>query len=143
MQSKNFSVLNMLEDFIKANSLKAKILQEQSRSSLVKCRIYIADENPVLIIAFSDKKISEDKIKKELNCSEIKIPDENKALEITGYEKQYIPPISVYGVNVLLDKSLLNKQELHCNISRTHSLEISSDEIQETNEDIVIGEYCR
>ena len=60
--------------------------------------------------------------------------------EITGYLPEFIPPISVYGVTVLLDKEVAEAEKLRCLVSGEKTLEIVPQEIKEGNEELIIAE---
>lgn len=130
----------MIEDFIEANGLKAKILPRSS-SNLAKCSLFLAGSEPVLVVFPAGKKISLEAVKKELDCESIALLSEKKAFEITGYESNFVPPVSVYGVKVLIDKSLFSMGNLRCRVSETLFLEITAQEILKSNEEAIVGEY--
>ncbi len=129
----------MLEDFIVANGLKAKIVPRNS-GNLVKCRLFLAGNRPFLVIFPASKKLDFEKIRKEL-LSEIEVPEDNQVFEMTGYKMPFLPPVSIYVERVLVDKGVFGAGMLHCHVSETESLEISADEIAENSEGVCIGHY--
>jgi len=133
----------MLENFIETNNLKARIVNRRQSSNLIKCKLFLTESAQIIVISLATDKSDLEKIKRVLGAKEIFAADEKQAIEITGYEKNFLPPISIYGVKVLLDKGLSKHELLYCNISEASCLEISLKEIQENNEDVIVGEYCR
>ena len=133
----------MLEDYIETNRLSARIVKTKKNTQSIVCAVFLADNNPVLAIHFSSGSLSAEKIKQALVCEELSVPTDKEVFEITGYESGFVPPISIFEIKVLLDKKLLSPKTLSCPISETHSLEISPREIQEQNEDSVVGEFSR
>jgi len=133
----------MLEDFIESNKLKARIMPFHRSSNLIKCRFFLADESPVLVVASAFARLDEQKIRKELECKMLEDPLEKEALEMTGYPLDFLPPISIYGIRVLIDKKLFGNGNLYCKVSETDCLEITAEEIREQNDEAVVGDYSR
>ena len=69
----------MLEDFIEANSLKAKILPGYLKQNRIKCRVLFADSKEILAICFVADKLDFEKIKKHLNAEELEPADASAA----------------------------------------------------------------
>ena len=130
----------MLEDFIEANNLKARIVG-RAHSNIIKCIAFLAKKELVVTVFPASKRIDFLKIKKELGCSEIELLDRKKVIEATGYASEFLPPVSVYAAKVLLDKEIIGLGTLHCKISETGFLEITAQEIIAGNEQAIVGDY--
>ncbi|MDO8646862.1 MAG: YbaK/EbsC family protein [Candidatus Diapherotrites archaeon] len=138
----------MIEDFIKANQLKAKLIfcskkvhtvQQAANfmkvpvGEIAKSILFILDNNePVLAIVSGDKKVSARKLQKIFNSKTSRMATPKEVEEITGYEVGAVPPISVYGVQTVIDKTLASKPQIICGGgSEQHLLCISSEELLE------------
>jgi len=138
----------MIEDFIKANELKAKLIfcSKKVRTvqqaagfmnvcidEVAKSILFILDNNePVLAVVAGDKKVSERKLKSIFNSKTVRLAAPKEVEEITGYEIGAVPPISVYGVKTVIDKKLASKAQIICGGgSDQHLLCISSEELLE------------
>lgn len=125
----------MLEDFIQSNSLKAKVVNYLAKGSIIKCRLFHSDKGDLMAVAWEKGKISEEKLAKAAGASWVKrIPFDNVE-EMTGYIPLFLPPISVYGVRVVLDSKLSKQETLNCPVSEDKTLKISAKEILEANEE--------
>ena len=124
----------MLEDFIKANNLQAKILSIPVKAPIIKCQLFRCDDIAVLAIYFASKEIDLKKLAKAVGAKEAKPIALEKAEDITGYDFEFMPPVSIYGVKVVVDSKLFVAEKVKCLISAEQVLEISPKEILETNE---------
>jgi len=125
----------MLEDFVQVNGLSAKILPYAAKGRLVNCRLFRAGSENVLAIFFANDKVSTEKLKELLKVESVKPVDIDSAEEITGCNPDFLPPISIYGVKVILDKKASQVEKLRCLISDEKTLEMSPKEVLEANED--------
>lgn len=134
----------MLEEFIEAGELKAKILKKRVPFKLARCVVFLpADKTkkPVLAIVPAGKRISLEKLVKEAGYKKLREATEKEAFNITGYKKDFIPPISIYGVRVLIEESLMKRDFLHILIGEEATLKISPEEIISSSEGPV--EVCK
>lgn len=125
----------MLEDFIESNGLQAKIMPYSAKGSLIKCRLFSFDKGNALVVSFSKDKVSEEKLKKALKSDSVQQVDNSQAEEITGYKAEFMPPISIYGVKVLLDNKVAESEKVRCLVGEEKTLEISPKEIIEANDE--------
>ena len=121
----------MLEDFIEDGKFDAKIFLSEDEilspsqiskicnlpeSEIIKVVIYIgSDKKPVLAILPQDKEADLGKISKIMGCERIireAIPPEVEGL--TGYRKGVLPPISIYGIDIIIEKSIMDKGKVAC-----------------------------
>ena len=133
----------MLEDFIEANNLKARIVSGKPSEFRIKCLLYICGSDSFLLASPAEKHPDLQKIKNAVSAKDIEVPDAKTILETTGYEKDFLPPVSIFGITLLLDKSIAEKEKLQCAVSDSEYLEISGKEILESSEEALIGDYCR
>jgi len=136
----------MLADFIEVNSLKAEIISCKkpvvtardamtalniSLEDIGKTILFILDsEKPVLAILSGSDKASMQKLCALLNARKCRIASANEVLEITGYEVGGVPPISVYGVQTVIDSKLVEKKQVICGGGDAmHLLRISPKEV--------------
>ena len=124
----------MLEDFIQANSLSAKILPYAAKGSLVKCRLFSGNGNFVLAIFLEKDMLSLQKLKEAAGLASLEQAEKAEVEEVTGYRAEFLPPISVYGVKAIVDKKLLEKEKVKCIVAEERTLEITPKEILEANE---------
>ncbi len=143
----------MLADFIKVNKLSAQIFECEDAhtaarvgeitgdpDAVAKSILLIGSDNePLLVILLGKDKIDFAKIKKALNVSDVRLAAPKEVLEITGYEVGGVPPISIYGVRTLMDKSAAEKQEVVCGGGDAqHLMRIKIKEIFESVEGILV-----
>jgi len=125
----------VIEDFIGLNSLNAKILPYAAKGSLIKCRLFRAGSLEILAVFFAKDSPSMEKIKKALKLASLMQVDKLDVEEMTGFKADFLPPISIYGVRVLVDKKLMEREKVKCIVSEEKTLEISPQEILEANEE--------
>ena len=148
-------MLEELETFIKVNGLSAKVfacdkevhtaakaaaVMEGDPESVAKSILLVdSEKEPVLVVLLGKDKISFDKIKVLLGVKDVQLAEPNEVLEMTGYEVGGVPPISIYGVKVIVDESVTKKEEVVCGGGDPeHLMKISVKEILESNEDVII-----
>ena len=125
----------VIEDFIELNSLNARILPYAAKGSLIKCRLFRAGSLEILAVFPAKDSISMEKVKKALNIISIMQVDKLDTEEMTGYKADFLPPVSIYGVRVLVDKKVMEKEMVRCLVSEERTLEISPKEILDVNEE--------
>jgi len=128
----------MLEDFIEANSTKAEILRKRLLLNQAKCFLLVSrkeGEMPVLAVVPAGTRVSLEKAEKESGVPKLMPADESETQRITGYEYGFLPPVSIYGVKVLVEKSLLEKEYACVLVGEDVTLRIESEAILELNED--------
>ncbi len=74
---------------------------------IAKSLIFLADENPVLIVTCGDKKINTKKFAKTLCAKKIKFADAPLVSSLTGFEPGGVSPVGLlHQVPIYLDRSL-------------------------------------
>ncbi len=128
----------MLQDFIEANGLRAKILPFAARKNLIRCRLFSAGDSFFLVIFFASDSIAKQKLRKATASDAIKPVENAIVYEITGYAARFLPPVSIFGVMALIDKKVLQAQQVHCLVGEEKTLAISPKEIKDFNDDAAI-----
>ena len=127
----------MLEDFIKANELQAKILPLPVKAPTIKCTLFKCNDTDVLAISFASKEIDPKKLAKAVGAKEAKPIALEEAEDLTGYDFEFIPPVSIYGIKVVVDSQLFVAEKVKCLISAEQVLEITPKEIVESNDEAI------
>ena len=143
----------MLEEFIKTNGVDAKIISfhrdtnlqsalfetKLSLASVIIAEFVMNEKNQEFILVHSIKSvISIEKVKHVIGSSELFGKEDEEIFEATGYKKEYLPPIGIYGVRVYVDRSLQGKEHLLCKVGDREFLKISPQEIVDSNEDALV-----
>ena len=123
----------MMEDFLKVNQVDAKLVSFNKPVNsakeiaqrlgvplhhVLKTTVYLSqeriDEIPetVLVVSLADQSLSEQKIYSTFPKQSIRLASMEEALEATGYPKEFVPPISVYGAQTLLDERVLKQPKV-------------------------------
>ena len=139
----------MIADFLAANSIDGRIVSFDSDTSIAKAcdKAKVPVTSVGKTVLFSDRKedffvviaragvhvpLEEacelfDKKEGELSISDAKI-----VLNLTGFSKEYFPPVSVFGVTVALHSSVKDHKVLIFALSEREFLAISPKEIIES-----------
>lgn len=128
----------MLEDFIEANKVEARLIPGKFSENLARCVLLMPRKDgalPVLAVVPSATRLSLEKAAEAAGSGELREADEKEDFKVTGYRHGYLPPISIYGVKVLVEKSLLTKTFLNFMIKEEYTLRIAPGIIIEFNED--------
>ena len=130
----------MLEEFIDVHNLSARILAGHLRKkSGVKVKLFLANSSAFLVLFPAGKKLSIEKLAKTINLGFTKFHEatEKECLEITGYKKNFLVPVSIFGVKLLIDSSLKKFDVLYFFLENDKTLEIPLTEIIEFNDDLI------
>jgi prolyl-tRNA editing enzyme YbaK/EbsC (Cys-tRNA(Pro) deacylase) len=135
----------MLEDFIEVNKLSAEIIERRVLSPAgAKSRLFVYTKDsskwPHLFIFPARKKLDMEKVARVMGSHDIREPDEKETLRITGYQAGYLPFVSIYGVVVVLDKSLLKHDYIYTFVGEERTLKIKPDDVIEFNERAIIAD---
>ena len=145
----------MLEEFIHANRLSAKVFEttkevhtaakaaaemEGDNEAVVKSIVLVgSDQESVLVILLGKDKIDLQKVKKVLGLKDMWLAEPKEVLERTGYEIGGVPPISIYGIKTIIDKKVLEKEDVVCGGGTpNHLMRIKVKEIMENVDDISV-----
>ncbi len=120
----------MLEYFIERNRVDARLVEAGKELStarsiadffsvpienIVKTGLFMLEgEKPVLAVFQASKKPSKAKINGFFGAGECEPASEAMALEITGYDADWLPPISIYGTSTAIDEGVFSLKEAVC-----------------------------
>ncbi|MBS3062878.1 MAG: aminoacyl-tRNA deacylase [Candidatus Diapherotrites archaeon] len=139
----------MLDEFIEANGLKAKLIECVDKvpnckaaahvlgvnvNDIAKTIVFVYDRSQaVLVVLLGDDKVSPAKVAKAMGLGPaLQLANPKQVLEMTGYEVGGVPPISVYGVKTLVDQKLMAKEKVYAGGGDdAHLLEITPAELLE------------
>ena len=140
----------MLEEFIENNELNAEIISSPTElpvvaaikqkkfnpKNIAKVNLFRSkSKEEILVITSFGKEIDIKDIEIVVNEKLLEL-NEEETIELTGEKKGYVPPISVYGVKVMVDVDLENLNYLVFPLSIKKYLRIPLREIISQNEDI-------
>ncbi len=140
----------MLEDFLKANGMKARLIEctvpvpnckaaaaamGVTVSDIVKSVLFVYD-NPkgkaVLLVLLGDARVSLPKVSALLDDKALQLAMPKEVLEMTGYDVGGVPPISIYGVKTFIDEKVMKKAKVYAGGGdEAHLLEITPVELLE------------
>lgn len=131
---------SMLREFIEANGLSAKIIPDRiSSQDGAICKLFVSESNTLFLVVHRyHNKLDEAKLKaafKELTAEEMHDAGPAEAERITGYSDEFMPPISIYGAHLLIDKKAIECEGLHFFTAKEETLVISAEEVIEMNEE--------
>ena len=142
----------MLEDFILSNKLDSTIIVFPTNTSTdglisskklpasitVNVRIFNNKANePIITVTPHNSELNFNILKSILVTDELLELDTFETVDITGYKKDFIPTISVFGVKIIIDSSLEQKEVLFCRVGEKKFLKTSMKSILDTNDDLV------
>jgi prolyl-tRNA editing enzyme YbaK/EbsC (Cys-tRNA(Pro) deacylase) len=119
-----------LEKFLKERGVdfelsefKETVINSESAANktngiVVKSILLICDDEPILCILFGKDKIDFEKIKKELNCREVRLAKAKEVKEISGYDIGAVPPFGhKQKIRTIIDSKVDNlreDEEIYC-----------------------------
>ena len=130
----------MLEDFIESNQLQAKIIEAPAKGGVARCNLFFAGTKTVIAVHLAKERLNQEKLMLALDTGDLQSADDTKAMDTTGYSLEFIPPISVYGVTLVLDKKIETYEKLRFPIAEEKTLEISAEEILQSNEESIVAD---
>ncbi|MFH1240701.1 MAG: YbaK/EbsC family protein [Candidatus Diapherotrites archaeon] len=130
----------MLEDFLKSNDFSAEFTSRAQKDSLAKCNLFFSGNEAIVSITHFRETPSIEKLEAVSGLTNLKKADSDKTEQITGYDSDSLPPISIYGVIVIIDKKLMDKEFLFFEIAEGKFLKIKPSKLIELNEDSEIEE---
>ena len=148
----------MLEEFIQSNGLKAALIRfekdvasPKAAASVLKIElsdiartIVLIDEEKneaILAVVLANDSVDIDKVSKITGYYSLDPASDEDALEITGYESGFAPPISIYGTKTLVDKKVMKKEIVYAGSGDKQSiLKISPKEIEEFGWEVEVAD---
>ena len=141
----------MLNEFIEKHKLESELIilpAEESMDSLiaknrfparmcVDIRLFNTKEDmPFMVVVPYHYDLDIDKLKKIVGTAELIELDNSESMQVTGYKKGFVPPISVFGVTIIVDFSFENRLHFFCRVGQKEYLKAFVKEIIEFNEDV-------
>ena len=122
--------IKLLPDDTSTAELAAKALGTEP-GQIAKTLCFLADGEPVLIVACGDKKIDTKKFGKQLGAKKMKMADAELVLEVTGFAPGGVCPFALLKpVPVYLDRSLFDYDVTYIAAGTPHSaLPIAADQL--------------
>jgi len=139
----NFELIEFKESVMSSESAASKV-----DGIIVKSILLICDNEPIICILLGKDKIDFEKIKKELNCKEVRLAKAKEVKEVTGYDIGAVPPVGhKQKIKTIVDTkvSKLNEDELiYCGGgSHYHLLKIRKDNLMKTLEKVEIKDISQ
>ena len=92
-----------------------------------------------MAILLDDDHVSRKKLKDLLKAKDLDMADPEEVEDITGYEVGAVPPISIYGIQTIIDKKVLDQKEVLAGGGTTFALmKIQVEELPRVIEDLKI-----
>ena len=119
-----------------------------SLNQIVRTSVYLLEDGgkdfaeTVLVVFLSDQAVDERKLRAQFPGQSIRLAEPGEALEATGYPKEFVPPLSVYGAVTLLDEHVLRAREIVCFAGNSgKSIRLNPAEIRRFGENVIVGDY--
>lgn len=124
--------IKLLPDDTSTAELAAQALGTEP-GQIAKTLCFLADGEPVLIVACGDKKIDTKKFSRQLGVKKMKMADAELVLEVTGFAPGGVCPFALLKpVPVYLDRSLFDYDVTYIAAGTPHSaLPIAADQLAE------------
>jgi Cys-tRNA(Pro) deacylase len=106
--------------------------------------IFVADDQPVLVIIPGDRKADRAKIKKVLDASEVKFADTQTVLDITGYCIGATPPITYKKkITTLIDARALANDIIYTGAGEANMiLKLRAEDLRRATAGQVVRDIC-
>ncbi|MFA5126253.1 MAG: YbaK/EbsC family protein [archaeon] len=141
----------MIRDFLEANKLEGRVFSFPSDTSIEKAaeEAHLSVDSIAKAFLFIDEKMDffaviallGSKISSKEACSLFKKKfleeaDSEQILKFAGFEENFFPPVSVFGVRVVLHSSVKNRKSLLFALSNREFLLINTEDILKANADV-------
>ena len=147
-------MLEELNNFIRINNLSAEVFEVRGKADTafkaaarikypekaVKSILLIdSNKDAILVVLRGVDKIDFQKVKKVLEVKDVRMALQEEVFKITGYEVGGVPPISVYGVTIIVDKAVAERDDIVCGGGDTiHLMKLRVKEMLENIEEPII-----
>jgi len=124
--------------------MSSKAAEKQINGIIIKSILLICDDRPILCLLLGKDKIDFEKIKRELNCMNVRLAKAKEVKEITGYDIGAVPPVAhKQKIKTIVDSkvNILNDGEVLYlgGGSHYHLLKIKKRELMKVLQDAKIG----
>ena len=147
----------MIAEFIRANGLAAELIQlprpeetllrafstkNVSLNNAARCTLYITEDSlPAIVVSPARARLDEEKITLLLGAKLAMKAVPHEVEEITGYPEEFLPPIAIYGVRVLVDLAFKEKEFIYCAAGdNRHILKLPIADLESASEDLFWGD---
>lgn len=139
----------MIKDFIETNNLDSSILTLATDTKMdyalsknifpkkfaVETKLFITKNNDAFIVVIPyNSDIDTKKLGIAINEDEFLEGLNREIFEITGFKKEFVPLLSIYGIKYIIDSSLENLDLLISRVGEKQFLKAKMSEILEFNE---------
>ena len=145
LEEKNidFELIEFKESVITSESAANK-----TNGIVIKSILLICDYEPIICILLGKDKIDFEKIKKELNCKEVRLAKAKEVKEISGYDIGAVPPFGhKQKIRTIIDSkvdSLSEDEEIYCGGgSHYHLLKIRKADLMKAIENVEIKDISQ
>ncbi|MDT7858945.1 MAG: YbaK/EbsC family protein [Candidatus Aenigmarchaeota archaeon] len=149
-----------LEKFLKERGVDFELIEfketvmnsesaaKKTNGIVVKSILLICDDEPILCILLGKDKIDFEKIKKELNCREVRLAKAKEVKEISGYDIGAVPPfVHKQKIRTIIDSKvdgLREDEEIYCGGgSHYHLLKIRKSDLMRVIENAEIKDITQ
>lgn len=148
----------LFSDFLELNKINAQLLKSKEQhlsfeklvlsfdfpfQNVAKTFLFLSTEDilPVMAVIELNSMPSIEKLEKASISNGLKLATFNESINITGYEPEWLPPISIYGVKIFLSKNLLEKKEIIVSTGDNfHLLKISPQQLIEHGFEVTVAD---
>ena len=132
----------MLEDFLEANGLCSKVVRGRDFSPRIECELFIKGSQPVLAVFMHGSKPLSEHIESVSGIKPLERVPDAAVEEVSGYEADFLPPLSVYGVITVVDTAVMEHGIVYCVVGDNTVLRVSTQELRDFAENPLIGKIC-
>ena len=143
----------MLQEFIDANELNAKIISFSTETpikvaiknkkfnpnNIVQSKLFISKEQDLIITISKFGQQEKSELVNKSYGGELLEANDDESIKYTGYKKDFMPPISIFEAKIIIDSKLENREKLIFQITPKKYLQIPLNEIISSNEDVIFS----
>ena len=140
----------MVKEFIEHNNLIAEVVSYPTEmpaltliknkkfnpKSIVELNLFLSKKNDLIITIAPFGKKTEESVVEDIFGEELIEANESECFEFTGYKKNFLPAVSIFGAKIIIDSSLEKQNFLMMPLSTKSFLKIPLEEIITYNEDV-------
>ena len=131
------SVIEKVQSYLDQYDLGLKIIELKESTStcelaaaalgvevgqIAKTLVFLADGQPVLVVASGDRKINSGKLKRLLKVAKVRMADPNTVLAVTGYPIGGVCPLALpCSLPILLDSTMQRFEVVYAAAGTPHS----------------------
>lgn len=118
--------MEMLEQFCEEHGIDAEFIQTQGSETaedaareldttvhnIIKSLVFIADDEPVLVVVRGSDHVSEEKVASVLQAGSCRLADPDEVRDATGFAIGGVPPVGA-GLQKLVDAKVIEMDEVY------------------------------